>query len=159
MYIMKKWKQVTLAILLIAILTMGMAACSTKDTVETEPTYPDFGESEDTMPTTLPPVQIDMPNYELAYSGEFKDLIMTEEQEDGLVFTVKLSQTEAVIFTLLYNTDEGDLVTVMEDANGDRISVAFRMSPIPENLGEQDEQLFCSAQEAVNEIVDSLVLK
>lgn len=159
MHIMKKMRRVTLAALIIAILTLGMVACSPKNTGETEPTYSDFGESEETMPTTLPPVQIDMPDYELTYSGVFKDLIVTEQREDGLVFTVKLSQTEAEIFTLLYNTDEGDLVTVMEDAKGERISVAFRMAPIPENLDEQDEQLFCSAQEAVNEIVDSLVLK
>jgi hypothetical protein len=33
------------------------------------------------------------------------------------------------------------------------------MAALPENLNEQDTQLFFSAQEAVNEIVASLVLK
>jgi hypothetical protein len=159
MYISKKWMRTALAAVLAAALALSLAACSGTDNRETEPTYPDFGASDETMPQTQPPVQIEMPEYELTYSGEFRDLIVTEQREDGLVFTVKLSRTEAEIFTLLYNTDEGDLVTVMEDAKGNRISVAFRMAALPENLNEQDTQLFFSAQEAVNEIVASLVLK
>lgn len=145
---------------LMAFLVVFTAGCSEKEPVNTEPTYSDFGDMEE-LPTetTLPPVQIEMPEYELTYSGEFHDVILVEKQETGLVFTVKLSKTEAHIFTLLYNTDEGELVTVLEDAKGNRIPVAFQMAPVPESLSEEDEQLFCSAQEAVNEIVASLVLK
>lgn len=152
----KRTRAIVLALLLL--LTVMAAGCAKKEPESTEPTY-DFGVMDVTMPETLPPVQIEMPDYELTYSGEFQDVIVAEEKDGGLVFTVKLSQKETEIFTLLYNTDEGELVTVVEDAKGNRIPVAFKMASLPENLSEEDEQLFCSAQEAVNEIVASLVLK
>lgn len=157
---LSKQAQKMLLVLLLVFLMVFTVGCSEKEPVNTEPTFSDFGDMEEIPPeTTLPPVQIEMPDYELTYSGEFQDVILVEEQEGALVFTVKLSQTEAKIFTLLYNTDEGELVTVLEDAKGNRIPVAFQMTQVPENLSEEDEQLFCSAQEAVNEIVASLVLK
>lgn len=161
MNVLSKRTQLMLLALLLVFLTVFTAGCSKKEpVVNTEATYSDFGDMEELPPeTTLPPVQIEMPDYKLTYSGEFQDVILVEEKEDALIFTVKLSQTKAEIFTLLYNTDEGELVTVLEDAKGNRIPVAFQMAPIPENLSEEDEQLFCSAQEAVNEIVASLVLK
>lgn len=160
MNVLSKRTQVMLLALLLVFLTAFTAGCSEKEPVNTAPTYSDFGDMEELPPeTTLPPVQIEMTDYELTYSGEFQDVILVEEKEGALIFTVKLSKTEANIFTLLYNTDEGELVTVLEDAKGNRVPVAFQMAPLPENLSEEDEQLFCSAQEAVNEIVASLVLK
>ena len=160
MNVLSKRTQIMLLALLLVFLTVFTAGCSEKAPANTEPTYSDFGDMEEIPPeTTLPPVQIEMPDYELTYSGEFQDVILVEKQENELVFTVKLSKTEAHIFTLRYNTDEGELVTVLEDADGNRIPVAFQMAQIPENLNKEDELLFCSAQEAVNEIVASLVLK
>ena len=148
-----------LAVLMV-VLAIFMVACSGQEQ-ETEPTYQDYGDMEEAMPETLPPVQIKMPDYEFTYSGEFQDVIQVTaaENEGGLMFSVKLSQKEEVIFTLIYNTDDGELVTVLEDTSGNRIPVAFRMNPIPENLSDADLDLFCSAQEAVNEIVASLILK
>jgi len=113
-------------------------------------------------PEELPPVQVSMPEYELTYSGNLKDAIIYEELKDGkigLKFDVKLSESQATIFELYYNTTEGDLVTVLNDKEGNKVPVAFAMSSIPEGLNEKDELLFYSAQEAVNEIVSSLVLK
>lgn len=123
----------------------------------TEPTYEMLG----TEPATLPPVQISMPEYELTYSGELADVIVVKEVSNlsGLEFSVKLSQTEVHIFTLHYNTAEGDFVTVLEDAKGNKVPVAFQMATIPEALSEADAQTFYRAQDAVNEIAESLVIK
>lgn len=157
MYTHKKGlRALTLAVLVMALLSCTVA-CSKQEAVPTEPTY-EMLQEQITEPT-LAPIQIQMPEYELTYSGEFQDVIGVEEVENTLVFTVKLSQMETEIFTLCYNTDEGDFVTVLEDGAGNRIPVAFQMNPMPEDLSDEDGQLFCSAQEAVNEIVDSLVLK
>ena len=113
--------------------------------------------------TTLSPVEISMPEYELHYSGQWKDIIQTKEviteEKAGLQFSVLLSVGETPIFTLYYNSDEGELVTVLTDAQGNKIPVAFAMNTVPENLGENDANTFYQAQDAVNEILDSLVLK
>lgn len=112
-------------------------------------------------PTPMPKVEIKMPEYEMAYSGEMKDVILTETLSDanGIKFSVKLSESEAHIFTMLYNTNQGELVTVLTDAKGERVPVAFLMPNIPEGLSAEDEFLFYTAQESVNDIVSSLVLK
>ena len=113
--------------------------------------------------TTLPQVKISMPEYELRYSGQWKDIISTKEVETegkaGLQFSVLLSTGETPIFTLYYNSDEGELVKVLTDTEGNKVPVAFAMNTIPENLGENDANTFYQAQDAVNEILDSLVLK
>ena len=143
-----------LIVMLAAVLVL--AGCSGEQNA-TEPSYEMLG----TEPPTLPPVQISMPEYELTYSGALTDAIVVKEVADfsGLEFSVKLSQTEAHIFTLHYNTVEGDFVTVLEDAKGEKVPVAFLMATIPEGLSEADAQTFYRAQEAVNEIAESLVIK
>jgi len=143
-----------LIVMLVAVL--ALAGCSGEQKA-TEPSYEMLG----TEPATLPPVQISMPEYELTYSGELTDVIVVKEVTEfsGLEFTVKLSQTEAHIFTLHYNTVEGDFVTVLDDAKGNKVPVAFLMATIPEGLSDADAQTFYRAQEAVNEIAESLIIK
>lgn len=112
---------------------------------------------------TLPLVEISMPKYTLSYSGELKNVITVKETQAGnkigLQFFVLLSQTEEPIFTLYYHSDQGELVTVLTDVKGNKIPVAFEMNTIPEGISEEDANLFYTAQDAVNEIVESLVLK
>ena len=138
-----------------------VAGCTDARPEDTEATYPDFGAMEEVSTETLPPVKIEMPDFELTYSGELENVIHVQqiESENVLVFTVRLSNADEEIFTMRYHSDEGDLVTVLDDTQGNRVPVAFLMASVPENLSQEDEQLFYTAQEAVNEIVDSLVLK
>lgn len=112
-------------------------------------------------PPTQPPVQVVMPDYELSYSGEMADVISWEEltQERGLRFSVKLSTGNAVLFTLLLNQTEGELVTMKENTEGEQIPVSFLMEAVPEGLSEEDLQTYCLAQDKVNEIMASLILK
>lgn len=109
--------------------------------------------------TTLPPVQVDMEEYELTYAGEMKDLILTRQTQEGLTFLVKLSQGEYPIFTLRFNVLEGELVTMLTAESGEQVPVSFAMEEIPAGLSAEDELTFCLAQEQVNEIIASLKLK
>lgn len=147
-------------VLLFLISILALSACSNEakaSTVMTEQKIPE-GTSE-----TVLPVEISMPEYTLSYSGELKNVITTKEIQNeekvGLQFSVLLSESEAPIFTLFYHSDEGELVTVLTDIQGNKIPVAFEMKTIPENLSEEDADLFYTAQDAVNEIVESLVIK
>ena len=161
MFISSKWfKSLRLVFLLVLTMTF-VAGCTDARPEDTEATYPDFGAMEEVSAETLPPVKIEMPDFELTYSGELENVIHVQqiESENVLVFTVRLSNADEEIFTMRYHSDEGDLVTVLDDTQGNRVPVAFLMASVPENLSQEDEQLFYTAQEAVNEIVDSLVLK
>lgn len=161
MFISSKWfKSLRLVFLLVLTMTF-VAGCTDARPEDTEATYPDFGAMEEVSTETLPPVKIEMPDFELTYSGELENVIHVQqiESENVLVFTVRLSNADEEIFTMRYHSDEGDLVTVLEDTQGNRVPVAFLMASVPENLSQEDEQLFYTAQEAVNEIVDSMVLK
>lgn len=161
MFISSKWfKSLRLVFLLVLTMTF-VAGCTDARPEDTEATYPDFGAMEEVSTETLPPVKIEMPDFELTYSGELENVIHVQqiESENVLVFTVRLSNADEEIFTMRYHSDEGDLVTVLDDTQGNRVPVAFLMASVPENLSQEDEQLFYTAQEAVNEIVDSLVLK
>lgn len=161
MFISSKWFQ-SLRLVFLLVLTMTfVAGCTDARPEDTEATYPDFGAMEEVSTETLPPVKIEMPDFELTYSGELENVIHVQqiESENVLVFTVRLSNADEEVFTMRYHSDEGDLVTVLDDTQGNRVPVAFLMASVPENLSQEDEQLFYTAQEAVNEIVDSLVLK
>lgn len=155
-------RMVFTAVLLI-VAAVFAAGCSEKQELgTTEPQYVSYDDTtEDTVPETEAPVSVEMPDYELTYSGALKDVIIMNELDGGnaLEFKVSLSKGEVHIFTLRYNTDEGELVTVKADKQGNRVPVAFEMAPLPENLSKEDQSIFFEAQEAVNEIVESLVLK
>lgn len=183
---MKSIFKKTTLIALVLMMLLGLAACGSGEenqptgestapeqtTEEAQPTDPTeessdvvlpFVDEDELIPETEPPVEISMPEYELTYSGALKDVIVVEELNDqdpkGLKFSVVLTESQEHIFTLFFNTDQGDLVTVLTDAEGNRIPVAFQMATVPEGLSEADEQTFYMAQEAVNEIVASLTLK
>ena len=156
-----------------------MAACNQANQPETEPaesiapteavqnatepeaTLPLEPEDADTQPPTQPPVEVEMPDYVLSYSGEMAAVIRCEEQPEngGLQFFVELNEGKTPIYTLYLNRIEGDLVVMKKNAAGEEIPVTFLMEPIPENLSAGEETTFCMAQETVNDVINSLVLK
>ena len=46
-----------------------------------------------------------------------------------------------------------------ENSAGEEIPVTFLMEAVPENLSDAEEITFCMAQETVNDVINSLVLK
>ena len=101
--------------------------------------------------------------YELTYSGSLAEYItykeIAETEQTDLAFYVQLGTRSEPIFTLVLNSEEGDIVTMIEDASGGRIPVAFFMDEPPLTLKPSEEDLFCRAQETVNEVIASIVLK
>lgn len=154
-------RAVLLAVLFLMAVVLCTACSANQEIKNTEPPVESYDDSVEAMPEPEPPVEVEMPDYKLTYSGAYKDIITMHELEgeNALEFKVKLSKGEVHIFTLRYNMSEGELVTVKEDKQGNRVPVAFEMAPLPENLSEQDKNVFFEAQDAVNEIVDSLVLR
>lgn len=154
-------KRKSAALLMALLMLLGLTACAGQQ--EPENTEPPriYDDTPMTEPEPLPPVRIEMPHFELEYAGELNDVIVVKEQEgqNALDFFVKLSAAEEKIFTMHYDSEEGDLVEVIRDADGNPVSVAFQMTAVPEGLSEEDLQIFCTAQEAVNDIVASLVIK
>lgn len=156
---------------LVTVLLVGLVAgCGEKQTLEqtqppnetqgsiqtpvTQPTTPEE-------PATEPPVKVVMPGYELTYSGPLANLISWQEQPEsgGLQFSVKLSTGDGLLFTLLLNQAEGEIVIMKDNTAGQKVPISFRMAETPENLSEEDRQLFLMAQDTVNEIIASLTLK
>lgn len=124
-------------------------------------TEPNPDEELITQPPTEPPVQVTMPDYELSYAGWMKESVHWEEvpEEGSLKFFVTLSIGDAELFTMRLNQTEGDIVVMKKNGAGEQIPVAFMMTDIPEGLSAEEQQTFCVAQELVNDVVQSLILK
>ena len=116
---------------------------------------------DETEPETKAPIQVKMPDYTFEYSGELAEAIVMEENKDtgDLEFYVNLTNGKAPLFTLCFGTDDGDFVTVIRDASDAPVPVAFQMETIPAGLEEADQELFYIAQDEVNAIAASIVLK
>lgn len=150
---MKIITQKAAALLLVLSMGASLAGCQTP---AEDPEIWDEAETE-----TLAPVRVNMPDYTFEYSGELAEAITLEENKKTgeLAFFVTLSTEKAPLFTLRINSDEGDFVTVIRDASNNPVPVAFRMETIPEGLEEADQELFYIAQDEVNAIAASIVLK
>lgn len=109
------------------------------------------------------PQQVATDAFELTYSGPMADKITTkvieETEANDMAFSVTIAGKEYLLFTLVLNSSDGDLVTVLTDASGNKVPVAFTIEPIPTKLSAEDQRSYADAQEAVNEIVSSLILK
>lgn len=110
---------------------------------------------------TEPPVQVVMPEYELSYSGVMKESISWEEMPEagGLQFYIALSNGKVPIFTMLLNQVQGEKVEMVTNSAGQQIPVTFLMEEMPAGLSDEDALRFGMAQEIVNDVAKSLVLK
>ena len=109
--------------------------------------------------TTLPPIEVEMDMYTFSYSGEWSSVIFIEKTDNDVAFFTELNNQRIPIFTLVYNSQEGDIVTVLTLGDGERIPVAFQMFSVPEGLSQVDAHSFITAQEAVNDVMSSIKAK
>ena len=144
-------KRITLLLCVAAILAAGLWGGAGEETAA--PT------ENPTEETTVPPVVVQTPEFEMSYSGQMKDLIGYAETEEGLTFSVNLPGGQRPIFTVRFHVMEGELVQMIDGPDGEKIPVSFDMKAVPENLSQEDRQTFCQAQDEVNAIIDSLKIK
>lgn len=153
----KRKSLLQLMLMLLVVLSMLLTACSQAKENDTESSQAEPQVEE------IPPVALTMPEYELSYSGELKDVIQVRDTETevgpGLEFYVNLSGTDTTIFVLHYNSDQGELVSMLENDSGEQIPIAFEMAEMPAGLSDEDANTFSVAQDSVNEIISSLKLK
>ena len=107
---------------------------------------------------TLPLVEVVMEEYSFTYAGEKALVIASEKTDNGLAFFADLENEKMPIFTLVYNSQEGDIVVILGAESDKRVPVAFLMHEMPDGLSDEDMQKFILAQESVNEIVESIKL-
>ena len=98
--------------------------------------------------------------YELTYSARWKDQIQVAPDEDGNVtFLVTIGSRQYPLFSLVYDNSGGDYVITLSNARGTRVNLSFYMAGVPESLDAQERRTFSRAQEAVNEIAKTIVLR
>lgn len=99
--------------------------------------------------------------YEFTYPEGMIDVIRVAEGEGtgNLEFFAALTSGEQKIFDMKYDSTSGNFTVEFEKSGGKKILVSFVMYGVPETLDESDKMTFCAAQEAVNDVVATLVLK
>ena len=145
-----KLKNITI-ILAATVLLCGMAGCGSKQEAQTTGPV--------AYPNTQPPIS-QMESGEFTFS--YPDLgagISFQETEDGLQMQVQLEGQSYTAFTVLYNSDVGDIVQFYENGEGQRIPVAFQMETVPEELTEEQQNQFYGPQDLVNEVIQTLQLR
>ncbi len=177
----RKWKNIP--VLCLVLLMLAMSGCASSPQAETGPSNESQGgielpeealspepsvplvtapeEEPYVEPPTQPPVQLEMTEYVLSYDGEMADIISWEKNTEagGLSFFVKLGETQYPLFTVLIGQAKGDFVETKKNGKGETVSVSYVMEPMPQGLSQEDEKLYGTAQELVNDINASLTLK
>ena len=142
------------------------AETTTEATVETtvESTEPQQTE-EIVVPTeeTIAFVTVEIFNYEftlneqLAQTVSFRELADTDAL-DAEAYT-KLGDREYTLFTIIFQSVEGDIVHMLGNAEGEKIPVAFVMNQLPEGLSDEEATEFYIAQGTVNDVMSSIKAK
>ena len=108
-------------------------------------------------------VSVEILNYEFALSEQLAEKIFCRELADTDAADVevytKLSGQEYTLFTIVFNSVEGDIVHMLDSTEGERTPVAFVMNTLPEDLPDADAGEFYIAQSAVNDVIASLKAK
>ena len=151
--------------------TVG-ATNETTDSQQTEVTV--YTEEESTEPQqteatveateeTTAVVRMEILDYEFTISAQLAERISCREIVDSEVLDVevytKLSGQEYTLFTIVFNSVEGDIVHMLDSTEGERIPVAFVMNTLPEGLSDEGASEFYIAQSAVNDVISSLKTK
>lgn len=185
----KNAERVFLIVLLIAMMMLFLTACTNdKDTAATqaateapteapteEPTEAPAEaptalqttdepmEEEEIITSTPEPVYVEKNHFAFTISGEMAETVFCREHADDPenvieLYTV-LNDQEYILFTVLFNQKEGDIVHMISDADGNRIPVAFVMNVLPADIEEEIAGEFYMAQSFVNQIIETIQTK
>lgn len=161
----KSWLIIVAAILVIAVIVViSISAKQNQTTVEptdatdADRTLESAVEAEQTEAPQL--VHVETLNYELTFNAQLAEIVSYREiadtTEDDLEFYTKINDQEHTVFTLVFDSAEGDIVHMITDAAGNKIPVAFMMNTLPEGITDEAANQFYIAQGVVNEVVESI---
>jgi len=177
----KKWWLIAAAVLVIVAIAVVLivakpdqsaedptTGATTETTTETtaEPTTPEQTEEpvvDETVQTTAPEtVQVEILGYEFTLNAQIAEKVFCREladtaETDVEVYT-KLGEQEYTLFTMIFNSTEGDIVHMLGNAE-EKLPIAFMMNELPEGLSDEEAAQFYMAQGAVNDIMGSIKAK
>lgn len=173
------WILLILLLVIIAVLIFvftqkkGDLPVSVEDTVPVEitavPTVlptedPNFVDPDiNDKPPTDPVVNVNVADCHFSYTSSFPQKIFYEElaetEENDVKFYIEANGETYTVFTFILNSREGDIVQILTDPEGNQIPVACTMNALPENLPEEYVGEFYAAQEMVNEVLASAVIR
>ncbi len=111
-------------------------------------------------PGTEEPFRIETAAFEATCSPRWKSLLYTVYEEDGSIrFLTGIGDRQYLLFTLVYNSSDGDYVITRKTPAGDSVNISFHMAAAPQELTGEERQTFYQAQAAVNEVAANLILK
>ena len=152
----KIWLIAVAVILVIAVI--AIVAVNAKKNQQVDPTNEGMIEPEATEAPQL--VHVETLNYELTFDAQLAEMVFYREipdtAEDDLEFYTRINEQDYAVFTLVFNSAEGDIVHMIADADGNKIPVAFMMNTLPEEIPEESADSFYIAQGVVNEVVASI---
>ncbi|MBE5801567.1 MAG: hypothetical protein E7319_04695 [Clostridiales bacterium] len=111
--------------------------------------------------TTDPkPVVVETEKYTLSYPARYADTLLTREEADGsLVFFIRDGEKEITSFTLVPDSDQGNIVVMLKDEAEAKHPAAIVVAAMPEDLSPQAQAAFLDSQGAIGEVMNSLALK
>lgn len=107
------------------------------------------------------------PHCTLQFPVRWKDFLVTEQTENeetgvySVLFYGKLPGRErCLMFTILFGGDEGEQLGVVLNDLGEYVTVNILIADMNlDGWSQEDTQIICSMQEAVNELIDQLPLE
>ena len=80
-------------------------------------------------------------------------------QDETIVFQAIIGGEAYPAFTLQVGAEKGDIMIFLKDDDGERVSVASWLAPVPETLSTEDERTFHILQDVLGELLDSAALR
>lgn len=169
----KNWWIIAVAILVIAVIVIVLLATkqnqpAIEQTMEgtAETTAPaQMDETLDETKQTSAPegVYVEILNFEFVLNAKMAEKVFFRENEDTVekdvtVYT-KINDQEYMVFTIVSDSVEGDIVQMVSDTAGTKIPVAFVMNELPEGVADEAANEFYIVQGVVNEIIESIRMK
>ena len=105
-------------------------------------------------------LRIETDAFEVTCSPHWKNTLCIVQEEDGSIrFLTGIGGEQYLLFTLVYNSSDGDYVITRKTPAGDSVNISFHMAAAPQELAGEERQAFHQAQAAVNEVAANIILK
>lgn len=97
---------------------------------------------------------------ELPFTAELAEYLSIQKTDDGrFEFRTAIGEENVTVYTLAIGSEEGDIVVMLTDAQGNKSPAAIAMAACPQELEKEEKMSFYRAQETVAQIMSTLALK